>query len=47
MKLTGFGITLTNNEVEDIKKVIKCVENRKILLKGTTENIIHKKMIPW
>ena len=30
------GITLTNNEIIDIIKVIKSLENKGILLKGTT-----------
>ena len=34
--ITGSGITLTNNEIKDIMKVIKSLENRGILLKGTT-----------
>ena len=34
----GSGITLTNNEIKDIK-VIKYLENREILLKGTTKKI--------
>ena len=29
-------ITLTNNEIKDIMRVIKSLENRGILLKGTT-----------
>ena len=33
------GITLTNNEIKDIMKVIKSLENRGILLKGTTRKI--------
>ena len=32
----GSGITLTNNEIKYIMKVIKSLENRRILLKGTT-----------
>ena len=35
----GSGITLTNNEIKDIMKVIKSLENRGILLKGTTKKI--------
>ena len=35
----GSGITLTSNEVKDIIKVIKSLENRGILLKGTTRKI--------
>ena len=33
------GITLTNNEIKDIMKVVKSLENREILLKGTTTKI--------
>ena len=36
----GLGITLTNNEIKDIIKVIRSLENKGILLKGTTEKII-------
>ena len=32
----GWGITLTNNEIKDILKVIKSLENRGILIKWTT-----------
>ena len=32
----GSGITLTNNEIKDIIKLINSLENRGILLKGTT-----------
>ena len=35
LSLRGLGITLTNNEVKDIIKVISTSENRGILLKGT------------
>ena len=35
----GSGRTLTNNEIKDIMKVIKILENRLILLKGTTRKI--------
>ena len=34
----GSGITLTNNEIKEMK-VLKFLENRGILLKGTTRNI--------
>ena len=34
------GITLTNNEIKDILKVIKFLENIGILLKGTTRKIV-------
>ena len=37
--MTGSGITLTNNEIKDIMKVIKSLQNRGILLKGTTGKI--------
>ena len=37
--ITFSGITLTNNEKKDIMKVSKSVENREILLKGTTRKI--------
>ena len=30
---------LTNNKIKDILKVIKSLENREILLKGTTRKI--------
>ena len=35
----GTGVTLTDNEIKDIIKVIKFLENREILLKGTTKKI--------
>ena len=35
----GSGITLTNNEIKDVKEVIKFLENRGIFLKGTTRKI--------
>ena len=35
----GSGITLTNNEIKDIMKVIKSLENRRILLKETARKI--------
>ena len=38
-KFFGAGITLPNNEIKDIMKVIKSIENRGILLKGTTRKI--------
>ena len=34
--VTGSGITLTTNEIENIIKIMKHLENRGILLKGTT-----------
>ena len=42
-KSFGAGITLTDNEIKDIMKVIKSLENRGILLKGTTRNITSQK----
>ena len=36
----GSETTLTNNEIKYIIKVIKSLENRAILLKGTTRKII-------
>ena len=35
----GTGITLTNNEIKNIIKVIDSLENRRILLKETTRKI--------
>ena len=40
LKLEGSRKTLTNNEIKDIMKVIKSLENRRVLLKGTTKRII-------
>ena len=37
--ITGSGITLRNNEIKDTMKVIKSLENRGTLLKGTTRKI--------
>ena len=36
---TGSGVTLTNNKRKDIIKVISSLENRGILLKGSTRNV--------
>ena len=33
-------MTLINNEIKDIIKIIKCLRNRGILFKETTRNII-------
>ena len=41
--IRGSGITLTNNEIKDIMKVISLLENRWILLKGATEKSLVKK----
>ena len=37
--ITGSEITLTNNEIKGITKVITFLENRGILFKGTTRKI--------
>ena len=37
--ITGSGITLTYEEVKDIMKVIKSLENGGILLKGATRKV--------
>ena len=43
-QFTGSGIMLTNNETKDNMKVIKSLENKVILLKGTTrKNLSAKK----
>ena len=36
--ITGSGITPTNNEIKDIMNVIKSLDDRGILIKGTTRN---------
>ena len=36
-------ITLTNNEIKDIMKVIKSLGDRGILLKVTTEKVVNQK----
>ena len=41
--IAGSVITLTSNEMKDIIKVITSVENRGILLRGTTEKVIIEK----
>ena len=38
-KITGSGLTLTNNEIKDIMNVIKSSENRGNFLKGTRRKI--------
>ena len=38
-KLIGLEIILTNNEIKDFVKAIRSLENRGILLKGTTKKI--------
>ena len=42
-KALGTGINLTNNEARYIMKVIKSLENRDILIKGTTRKITGQK----
>ena len=39
-KIYGTGITITNNEIKDIMKVIKYLQNRRLLMKGTTTKTI-------
>ena len=39
LKKKGSGITLKKNEIKDVMKVIKSLENRGILLKGNTRII--------
>ena len=39
LKKRGSGITLKKNEIKDVMKVIKSLENRGILLKGNTRII--------
>ena len=47
-KVYGSGITLRNNDIINIIKVIRSLENRKILLKGTTGKTIgHKEIIKF
>ena len=42
-KVLGTGITLTDNKIKDIMKVIKSLENRGILLKKTSRKFSSKK----
>ena len=39
----SLGITLIDNDIKDFMKVIKSLENREILLKGTTKKVINQK----
>ena len=41
--LKGAGITLTNNEKKDIIKVVNSLEDKEILLKGTTKRTTNQK----
>ena len=46
-KLPNFkcsGLTLTNNEIKDIIKVIRSLENRGIFLKGTTRKTTNQEV---
>ena len=45
LSIVGSGITLTNNEIKDIMKAIKSLENRGTLLKGTTSELLFKKEV--
>ena len=40
--ITDSGITLTNNEIKDIMKISKSLENRGSLLKGTKKLLVKK-----
>ena len=44
IKINGPGITLTNNEVKCILKVINSLENRRIWLKRTNKNVTSQKI---
>ena len=41
--ITGSEITLTNNEIKNVIKVISSLEKRGTLFKGTTKNLPLKK----
>ena len=41
--IMGSRITLTKNNIKDIRKVIKLIENRETLLKGTTRKTTSEK----
>ena len=43
LSITAFGLTITNNEVEDVIKVIRSLGNKEILWKRTTEKNICQK----
>ena len=45
IKINGPGITLTNNEVKCILKVINSLENRRIWLKRTNKNVTSQKIL--
>ena len=42
--LAGHGAMLKRNEMEDIIKLIKSIENRVILLKATPKKVMNQKM---
>ena len=42
-KIFRVGITVTGNEIKDLMKVIKSLENTEVFLKGTTRKILVKK----
>ena len=42
-RITGSGVTLTNNEIKDIAKVIRSLEIRGISLQGTTKTLLVKR----
>ena len=42
-KFFRVGITVTGNEIKDLMKVIKSLENTEVFLKGTTRKILVKK----
>ena len=42
-KKGSFRVTVTNNEIKDVTKVIRSLENRNILLKVTTRKINSQK----
>ena len=44
-KLTGLGTALTNNEMKDVRKVMRSLENRGILLKGTIRKMTSQERI--
>ena len=46
-KIYRSGTTLTNNKIKYIIKVIKSLENRWILLKGTTGKIIRTRIFKF
>ena len=45
IKGKGSRLTLTNNEIKDIIKVIRSLENKGIFFKGTTNKIINQERV--